>query len=314
MEFAFVLGTGRCGSTLVHEVLARHPGVGFVSNLDNRFPALNLKGRLNGPLYRALPGPMSGFTSSGTVAGWGAPQADAKGGRLRRRFGPAEAYDLVERRVGLAVRRPDRDLTEEDARGELGARFRRFFTERARAQRSPVFLHHFTGWPRARFVQEALPGARFVHVVRDGRAVASSFLRTAWWRGHDGPQGWGFGALPPAYGREWEESGRSKTVLAALQWKLLMDAFEAAREAVEPERWQEVRFEDLLASPREEVARMLAFLGLEWTPGFERQFGRVAFRAGRRDAFAEELGRDDVALLDRTLGDHLERHGYARVG
>ncbi len=242
MEFAFVLGTGRCGSTLVHEVLARHPGVGFVSNLDNRFPALNLKGRLNGPLYRALPGPMSGFTSSGTVAGWGAPQADAKGGRLRRRFGPAEAYDLVERRVGLAVRRPDRDLTEEDARGELGARFRRFFTERARAQRSPVFLHHFTGWPRARFVQEALPGARFVHVVRDGRAVASSFLRTAWWRGHDGPQGWGFGALPPAYGREWEESGRSKTVLAALQWKLLMDAFEAAREAVEPERWQEVRF------------------------------------------------------------------------
>lgn len=23
---AFVIGTGRCGSTLVHEVLARHPG------------------------------------------------------------------------------------------------------------------------------------------------------------------------------------------------------------------------------------------------------------------------------------------------
>ena len=59
---------------------------------------------------------------------------------------------------------------------------------------------------------------------------------------------------------------------------------------------------------------MLGFLGLEWTPAFERRFGRVAFRAGRRDAFASELAADDVALLDRTLGEHLERHGYARVG
>jgi nucleoside-diphosphate-sugar epimerase len=34
--YAFVLGTGRCGSTLIHELLARHEGVGFLSNLDDR--------------------------------------------------------------------------------------------------------------------------------------------------------------------------------------------------------------------------------------------------------------------------------------
>ena len=28
-QFAFVLGTGRCGSTLLHEVVARHPEVAF---------------------------------------------------------------------------------------------------------------------------------------------------------------------------------------------------------------------------------------------------------------------------------------------
>ena len=37
-QFGWVLGTGRCGSTLVHEVLARHPGVGFLTNLEDRFP------------------------------------------------------------------------------------------------------------------------------------------------------------------------------------------------------------------------------------------------------------------------------------
>ena len=33
-RYLFVLGTGRCGSTLVEEVLARHPDSGFVSNLE----------------------------------------------------------------------------------------------------------------------------------------------------------------------------------------------------------------------------------------------------------------------------------------
>jgi hypothetical protein len=41
----FVIGTGRCGSTLVQEVLARHPQVGFVSNLEDKLPTLNLLGR-----------------------------------------------------------------------------------------------------------------------------------------------------------------------------------------------------------------------------------------------------------------------------
>jgi hypothetical protein len=32
----FVIGTGRCGLTEVAELLARHPDVGFVSNLDDK--------------------------------------------------------------------------------------------------------------------------------------------------------------------------------------------------------------------------------------------------------------------------------------
>ena len=54
-RFAFVLGSGRCGSTLVHDVLARHPDVGFVSNVDDRLAPLGLRGRGNGRLYRMIP-------------------------------------------------------------------------------------------------------------------------------------------------------------------------------------------------------------------------------------------------------------------
>jgi len=48
----FVIGTGRCGSTLVQEVLARHPEVGFVSNLEDKLPGLDLCGRWNNLLLR----------------------------------------------------------------------------------------------------------------------------------------------------------------------------------------------------------------------------------------------------------------------
>ena len=36
----------------------------------------------------------------------------------------------------------------------------------------------------------------------------------------------------------------------------------------------EVRYEDVLAEPREHMRGMLDHLGLDWTPAFERGFAR----------------------------------------
>ena len=63
---AFVIGTGRCGSTLVYEVLARHPGVGFVSNLEDKLPALDLRGRWNNALLAERPLAIAALARSGT--------------------------------------------------------------------------------------------------------------------------------------------------------------------------------------------------------------------------------------------------------
>src|SRR4030095_13153736 len=47
-----VIGPARCGSPLGQEVLPRHPEVGFVSNLDDKFSTLDLDGRWNNVLLR----------------------------------------------------------------------------------------------------------------------------------------------------------------------------------------------------------------------------------------------------------------------
>ena len=292
--FVFIIGTGRCGSTLVHELLARHPGVGFVSNVENRAPRLPAGvTRWNNSLYGSLSG--------------GMPSALSRG---RWRFKPSEAYGSLAHQVSPMVVAPMRDLIAADASPWLAGRFQAFFETRAKAQGRPVFLHKFTGWPRTGFIDAVFPDARFIHVVRDGRAVANSWLQMRWWNGYKGPSGWFLGPLPEAYAREFEASGGSFVLLAGLAWKLLMDAVDKARAAVPPEQWLDVRIEDVNDDPRGQITTMLKFVGLEWTPAFEEGFARHSFHSSRKEAFRRDLDPAGLALLEHSLSDHLKAWCY----
>jgi hypothetical protein len=290
-EFAFVLGTGRCGSTLVHEVIARHPDAGFVSNVEDRFPLPQWAGRWNNDIYRRVP---HGLTRKGSL-----------------RFAPSEAYHMLDRKVSPALSTPVRDLVAEDVTPWLESRMRRFFEGRARVQGKPLFLHKFTGWPRSGFLRRIFPDARFVNVIRDGRAVANSFLQMPWWRGYRGPSDWGWGPLPDEYQQIWEDSERSFAVLAGLEWRLLMDAFDVARALVPEGQWLDVRYEDFVAEPRRWTEEILGFLNLEWTPAFGSGFAKYHFDQERQQAYRADLGIHDVALLDAALCPALTRYGYA---
>ena len=289
--FVFVIGTGRCGSTLIQELLCRHPEVGFLSNVEDRARFLPAAaGRFNNELYRRLP-----------------PSLTRKG---RLRYAPSEGYRVLARSVSPMVTDSFRDLVAADAMPWVADRFRAFFTERARAQRKPVFVHKYTGWPRTGFVREVFPEARFINVTRDGRAVAASALRTSWWKGHMGPEAWQWGPLPPAYAAEWEASGYSFPVLAAQCWKILMDAYAAARNLVPADRWMDVRFEDVLADPDARFKEMLAFMGLDEHPAVHAALSKIALSADRQQEYRRQLDPASLALIERSLAGHLSAWGY----
>lgn len=285
----FVLGTGRCGSSLVAEVLCRHPAVGFVSNLDDRF-GLRHMGPWTGRLYRRLP---AGATQKG-----------------RLRYAPSEAYRALDREVSPLLSTPPRDLVASDVTPTLERRFRDFFLVRAHSQRSELMMHKFTGWPRAGFISAVFPQARFIHIVRDGRAVANSWLQMPWWLGYRGPDLWQWGPLTPEQADVWDRSGRSFVVLAGLLWQTLTDAHHEARANVAPGSWLEIRYEDITAHPREAFASMLDFCGLPWDSEFERGYTLHTFQSSRTDAFRRDLGPANVALLTRTLQRSLDAYRY----
>lgn len=289
-RLVFVLGTGRCGSTLAHEVLTRHSDVGFVSNVEDRLPGVRLTGRWNAGIYRRLP---PAFTQKGRV-----------------RFAPSEAYRVLDRRVSPMMTAPSRDLVASDLtpwlRRELGA----FFHDRMSAQRRPVFIHKFTGWSRIGLLHATFPAAPFITIVRDGRAVVNSWLQMPWWTGYAGPSRWSWGELDAAERATFEESGESFAVLAALAWSRLVRAHDRASSALPPGRHLEIRYEDLLAEPEAAFARMVDFCGLRWTDQFDGAFRRYRFSGGRAHAFEADLPTGVVAQITDVMRPELEAKGY----
>jgi hypothetical protein len=82
---------------------------------------------------------------------------------------------------------------------------------------------------------------------------------------------------------------------------MLMDASDRARSAFPAQRWLTVRYEDIVANPRDSFAALLAHLDLGWSPEFEAGFDRYTIQATRTDAFRRDLAAADLAAMEDVL-------------
>lgn len=168
----------------------------------------------------------------------------------------------------------------------------------------------------ASLVLDMYPDARFVHVVRDPRAVVASFRAAS--------SGWG---------RAWAPSGALR---GARRW---CEAVTSARRI--PERTKaffEVRYEDLHADTPAVLARIFEFAGLPadrelceravaacaiedlrerkadlrapWDVNQQRD---GVFRKGETESWREELSRRDVRLVESVAWDLMAGSGYTPV-
>jgi tetratricopeptide (TPR) repeat protein len=171
------------------------------------------------------------------------------------------------------------------------------------AEKTPHNLLHL-GWLAGLF-----PKARFVHVLRDGRAVAESLVRQRWVDPDTGE------VIP--YCRDLEQ--------AALYWATVVNTVRK-QAAAAPDRVLELRYEDLVADPRASMERVLAFLGEPWDDAVlhHESSGRVALSSRESSTAAvsratttahlgrwrEALSARDVEVIERAAGPVLAITGY----
>src|SRR5690348_3234630 len=242
----FVAGTGRSGSTIFHRTFSEHPHLAWQSPLCDLFPA---KPALNRMLLRACDWP-----ALGTV--------------LKRHLKPGERYKYWEH-CSPGFSDPCRDLLRTDVTLSNRRRVPAALGKLATSDRRRLLIK-ITGWPRIGFLHELFPDAKFIHVYRDGRAVANSLLAVDFWQGWHGPPQWRWGALSPEHQAEWERHGKSFVALAGIQWKLLMDATAEAAARIPPGQFMAIRYEEFVTDPLSNFKQVVEFCGLDWSRKFEK--------------------------------------------
>lgn len=163
--------------------------------------------------------------------------------------------------------------------------------------KTPLYMQHLP------VLERLFPEALWLHLVRDGRDAALSFL-----------------ALPTGFsGRTWAQP-RSTAQFAA-RWSVeIRSARALGRRA--GERYLELRYEELVAHPERELRRVCEFASLPWEPAMLDYPGTIDIAKlpehrrltqpptpGVRD-WREQMRRQDALAFERVAGDVLRESGY----
>ena len=153
-------------------------------------------------------------------------------------------------------------------------------------------------------VLRLFPDAQIINVIRDGRACVAS-LKEMTWHKEDVPG----------------------TVAA---WARAVDDARRAARRLGPDRWHQLRYEDLVADPHRELQAVCTFLGEDYDPAMarpsevadvavpafktwhERTHGPVTTQ--RVQSWQKRLTRAEIALCETALGSRLRACGYDLSG
>jgi len=148
---------------------------------------------------------------------------------------------------------------------------------------------------------ETFPGARFVHLLRDGRAVAYSLSRVDWW---EDSLVWWYGSTP----RRWREEGRDPWEIAARHWPEELNAVDRGLATVAPENVMRVSYESFVANPQPVLDEVARFAGLGDDPSWRAEIDRISFN--HNEGWRAHLADAVVRQIEDIQHDRLRQHGY----
>lgn len=143
---------------------------------------------------------------------------------------------------------------------------------------------HFDRLPRI------WPDARFIHMLRDGRDVARSCIGMGW------------------AGNVW--TGVERWIEAEQLW----DRFVST---LTPDRWTEIRYENLVSNPVAELTRICQFLGVDYHPNMLSYAGATTYDKPDPKLIAQwrtKLSELEIRQVESRIANLLAARGYPLSG
>jgi hypothetical protein len=263
-----LLGVSRSGTTLLRVVLDRSPGIAIP---DESF-FVPLLARRHGRTIEAASF-LDDVSRIPTIRDWKVGLDDVAG-RVRDGMPTGDAIAAIFEAYAASLGKP------------------------RWGDKTPMYMRHLG-------VVDGLFGdAQYVHLVRDGRDAALSFL--------DMPEG--------TFTRTWAHP--TTAAQFACLWRKEVTAARALGRRVGRERYHELRYEDLVADPERAVRAICAFADLLYEPGMLDYAGSVDVSAkphqqrllrpptsGVRN-WRKDMSADDVAAFEAVAGALLVELGY----
>lgn len=277
----FVVGVAHSGTTVLYRLLARHPDLGWFSQFSRR----------DGTVPGRLPFPLEGVYNRIMRAMWGVPWRKKRGWDEYVIPRPMEANAIWEYLLPPREREISPDpvfYRSEDITSTMVKRFDRVIRNELDAWRRDRLICKLPRLSRAvDLLANLLPEARFVHVVRDGRAVALS-NQHKFARRRDDP--------------------RDALRASARHWKrVVSDLVEGMGSSLPPKRWRSLKLESLQSDAPGTLNAAMSWLDLD-----ERRFP-LPFPDLRQDTNAkwrERTTNEQLVILREELSDLLEELGY----
>jgi len=286
----FIVGTGRCGSTILNKLLAEHPNLGFLTTASVVFPS-------NIQLQKLI------------LQLW---QNPIFGPLLRLRVIAGEAWPFWDQYIA-GFSESYRDFGATDVTKKQIQRLRQEIPTLLSIKRHRL-LFKFTGWTRIGFIKEVFPDAKIIHITRDPRAVVSSMLHIDFWKGRMGPYRLNWGGLTPNELEIWNHYNQSFIALAVIEYKRILEAYHESTNILSPEDKRDildVSYSELCDNHLEQMTKILDFCELEKDPKYIQKISSYKVR-NQNHKWKEYLTKQQQEQLETVVNElNLNRyHDY----
>lgn len=298
----FIIGCPRSGTGIFHQLLRLHPDIAWITPVTNRCFSLRYGKFYEKPstakiiqdIVRYLPDILVPKKYSGPYDG---------SLKIKFQYETNEGHAIWNSFCPL----DDHYLDEKDLSDEAVNYFREVVRGHLEIFNKSRFVNKMPhNSMRIRYINGIFPDAKFIHILRDGRAVVNSLLKRRrlekgsinnWW------------ATKPKKWREYRKLPGAQQ--SAYQWRDIIKRIKEDRKYLKEDQYYEFKYENLIEKTNKEMKKIISFLELSPEKYFKENIVKYFNQLESRNfKWSKNLSKKQKKNIMSICEDLLKEYNY----